>query len=104
MYLVKTKARAQERERGAGSLVYWFWVTTHVLKVVLLNPGAVYWMDIWTFFTLICCKHCIVCLKRPKVNKKEAVVGPFFKNVLCRKLKVWALCVKEKEVELEEGN
>ena len=24
------------------------------------------------FLTLICCKNCIVCLKRPKINKKEA--------------------------------
>ena len=39
------------------------------------RPG--YWMDM-TFFKLICCKHCIVCLKRPKINEKEAVVGPFF--------------------------
>ena len=30
------------------------------------------------FFTLICCKNCIVCLKRPKINEKEAGVGPFF--------------------------
>ena len=30
------------------------------------------------FFTYICCKNCIVCLKRPKINEKEAVVGPFF--------------------------
>ena len=30
------------------------------------------------FFTLICCKNCInVCLKRPKINEKEAGVGPF---------------------------
>ena len=29
------------------------------------------------FFTYICCKNCIVCLKRPKINEKEAVVGPF---------------------------
>ena len=33
----------------------------------------------WTFFTYICCKNCNdVCLKRPKINKKEAGVGPFF--------------------------
>ena len=32
------------------------------------------------FFTLICCKNCIVCLKRPKINKKEAGVGPNFKK------------------------
>ena len=30
------------------------------------------------FFTLICCKNCTVCLKRLKVNEKEAGVGPFF--------------------------
>ena len=34
----------------------------------------------WTFFTLICCKNCIVCLKRPKINEKEAGVGPFLKR------------------------
>ena len=55
------------------------WVTTHVQKVVGSNPGAIYWMDIWKFFTLICCKNCIVCLKRPKINYKEALVGPFKK-------------------------
>ena len=32
------------------------------------------------FFTLICCKNCIVCLKRPKINKKEAGVGPILKK------------------------
>ena len=30
-------------------------------------------------FALICCKNCIACLKRPKINEKEAEVGPFFK-------------------------
>ena len=35
------------------------------------DPGAVYKMDIWTFFTLICCKNCIVCLKRQQINKIE---------------------------------
>ena len=33
----------------------------------------------WTFFTLICCKICIVCTKRPNVNRKEAEDCPFFK-------------------------
>ena len=34
------------------------------------------------FFTYICCKNCNVCLKRPKINEKEAGVGPFFtKNI-----------------------
>ena len=31
-------------------------------------------------FTLICCKNCSVCLKRPKINEKEAGVGTFKKN------------------------
>ena len=30
------------------------------------------------FFTLICCKSCIVYLKRLKINVKESGVGPFF--------------------------
>ena len=30
------------------------------------------------FFTYICCKNCNVCLKRPKINEKEAGVGRFF--------------------------
>ena len=29
------------------------------------------------FFTLICCKNCIVCLKRLKINEKEAMIGTF---------------------------
>ena len=36
----------------------------------------------WTFghfFTLICCKNYTVCLKRLKINEKEAVIGPFKK-------------------------
>ena len=33
----------------------------------------------WTFFTYICCKNCNdACLERPKINEKEAGVGPFF--------------------------
>ena len=32
---------------GAGSLVYWLWVMTHVREVVGLNAGAVYWMEIF---------------------------------------------------------
>ena len=31
------------------------------------------------FFTLIRCKNCIVCLKRPKIIEKESGVGPFLK-------------------------
>ena len=50
-----------------------------------LSTGAVYWMDIWTFFTLNCCKNYIVCLKRPKINKKRpglAHLKTFFR-VIC---------------------
>ena len=36
---------------------------THVPKVVGSHPTTVYWMDI---FIVICCKKCIVCLKRQK--------------------------------------
>ena len=50
--------------------------TTHVREVMGLNPGAVYWMDL-TFFTSICCKNYIFYLKRPKINEKEAGLGPF---------------------------
>ena len=32
------------------------------------------------FFTLICCKNCIVLLKGPKINEKE--LAHFFKNVI----------------------
>ena len=33
------------------------------------------------FLTYICCKNCNdVCLERPKINEKEAGVGPFFKK------------------------
>ena len=48
------------------------------------NPGAVYWMDI-NFFQICLkidfCKKCIVCLKRSKINEKEAGVGPFLKKL-----------------------
>ena len=38
-------------------------------------------LDGHDIFTLICCKNCIVCLKRPKINEKEAGVGPFKKHI-----------------------
>ena len=34
----------------------------------------------WTFFTYICCKNCNVCLKRLKINEKEAGIGPLLKK------------------------
>ena len=47
------------------------------------------------FFTYICCKNCNdVCLKRPKINEKEAGVGPFlqknvqsFADVICCRMR-----------------
>ena len=44
---------------------------------------------VWTFghfFTLICSKNCIVCMKRPIINKKVAGVGPFKKQTNGKKL------------------
>ena len=41
------------------------------------NPSTGYWI----FFTLVCSKICIICLKRPKINYKEAKDVPF-KNIL----------------------
>ena len=35
-------------------------------------------MDL-AFFTLVCFGGSVVCLKRPKINEKEAGVGPFLK-------------------------
>ena len=43
------------------------------------NPGAVYWMDL-TFFTFICGKNCIVCLKRLKIKRKRGRGWPIFKK------------------------
>ena len=38
-------------------------------------------LDVHKKFTLICYKNCIVCLKRPKINEKDAGVDPFKKNL-----------------------
>ena len=37
-------------------------------------PATCTWWT-WHIFTMICCKNCIVWLKRPKMNEKEAGVG-----------------------------
>ena len=47
------------------------------------NPGTIYWMDIFSHIFVV--KICNVCLKRPKINKKEAEVGPFLKKKLFMK-------------------
>ena len=47
------------------------------------------------FFTFICCKKCIVCLKRPKINEKEARVDLFLKKAkLFHKMKLKRLFYK----------
>ena len=43
-----------------------------------LNPGTVYWMDIFSHIFVV--KFFNVCLKRPFINEKEAEVGPFKKK------------------------
>ena len=63
----------------ARALVQWLWGEAHVPEVVGANPAP---FTGWTFFTFICCKNCNhFCLKRPKINEKEAGVGPSFKRV-----------------------
>ena len=42
------------------------------------NPGAWYRMDIFSHWLVVK----LYCLKRPKINEKEAGVGPFLKNQL----------------------
>ena len=48
------------------------------MKVVGLNPGTPYWMDIFSHIFVV--KICNECLKRPKINKKEAGLA-HLKNV-----------------------
>ena len=33
---------------NTGSLVYWLWEETHVLKVVGSNPGTIYEMELFS--------------------------------------------------------
>ena len=58
------------------ALVQWLWEETDVPKVVGSNPCT---MD-GLFYIYICRKSCNVCLKRPKINEKEARIGPFLKK------------------------
>ena len=36
-----------QRRSWAGAMVQWLWEETHVPKVLSLNPGIIYWMDIF---------------------------------------------------------
>ena len=52
-----------------------------MLEKLWVRIPAPYTGWIWHLFTLICCKHCIVCLKRPRINEKEAGACPFKKII-----------------------
>ena len=56
----------------AGALVLWLLDETQNMKVVGLNPSAIYWMDI---FHIICCKIAMFVSNRPKINEKEVGDG-----------------------------
>ena len=51
---------------------------THVPNDVGSNSGTIYWMDFLSHIFVV--KICNVCLKRLKINEKEAGVGPFCRN------------------------
>ena len=50
------------------------------------------------FFTLFCCKNCIVCLKRPKTNEKEAGLAHFKKQNIFQYLATFSDLENEGEV------
>ena len=48
--------------------------------VVVSYPGAIYWIDIFHIYYFV--KIVLFVWKRPKINEKEAGVGPFKKTLL----------------------
>ena len=54
-------------------------MTAHVCEVMGSNPCAVYWMDIFCIDFVV--KIVLFCMKRPKINEKEAGLSHFFKKV-----------------------
>ena len=63
----------------AGALVYWLKrkliITRIWVGIPVLDTG-------WTYFTLICCKICFVCLKKTKNKRKRGPEdGPFLNNL-----------------------
>ena len=44
------------------------------VRIPVLDTG-------WKIFTFICCKICSVCVEKSKIEEKEALVGPFFKEI-----------------------
>ena len=63
--------------KTGAALVYWLLEETHNQKVVSLNLGTGYWMNI---FTLICCKNCNVGLKKTNNKRKKGQEWPVFTN------------------------
>ena len=55
------------------------WETTHVRKVVGLNPGAVYWMDESFSHLFIVKLYCL--FVKTETSDKVAGVGPFKKRI-----------------------
>ena len=53
---------------------------TRVHQDVGSNPNTGYWMDIFNIHLLYKLYCLFVCLKRPKINEKEAGRGPFKKK------------------------
>ena len=60
------------------ALVKWLWVTTHVQKVVGLNPSAVYWMDNWTFFHIDLLLKLYFLLQKIENKQKRGWGWPIF--------------------------
>ena len=46
------REESETRDKPDRALVQWLWEETHDLKVVGLNPGTVYWMDIFHIYLL----------------------------------------------------
>ena len=56
-----------------------------LLKLDKQSGGTIYrpfLAQLGHLYTLICCKNCNLCLKKTKINEKEAGVGPFFKKTI----------------------
>ena len=45
------------------------------LRVMSSNPGAGYWMDIFSHLFVV---RIVTFVEKTKINEKEAGVGPFF--------------------------
>ena len=51
-----------------------------VAKTTNYSPGAIFWMDIRTFFTLICCKKLYCLLEKTENKRKRGWGWPIFKR------------------------